>query len=119
MTVMLITARRAAEMLAAFHRQRVDNTAAEARAYHKDMARRCAEDAERITRGILTAGVTVENQASAARRRDLDTAQKIIDRHPIMHGVGMPVEDVAQARVAMAGDIADALAAERGGLPAA
>jgi hypothetical protein len=80
------------------------------------LARRCAEDAERITRASLASGVTVENQASAVRRRDLDTAQKIIDRHPIMHGVGMPVEDAAQARMVAAQDIADALAAERGGL---
>jgi hypothetical protein len=47
------------------------------------------------------------------------TAQRIIDRHPIMHGVGIPVEDVAPARVAMASDIADALAAERGRPPSA
>jgi hypothetical protein len=51
------------------------------------------------------------------RRRDLEAAQNIIDRHPIMHGIVMPVEDVAQARVAMAREIADALAAERVGCP--
>ena len=89
-------------------RQCVGNTAGEALAYHKDMARCCAEDSERITRGILATGVTVENQATAMRRRDLETAHRIIDRHPIMHGICMPVEDVAQARVAMACDIADA-----------
>jgi hypothetical protein len=46
MTVLLITALQAAETLAAFHRQCVANTASEARSYHEDMARRCAEDAE-------------------------------------------------------------------------
>jgi hypothetical protein len=66
---------------------------------------------------ILAAAVTVENQVAAMRRHDLETAQRIINQHPIMHGIGMPVEDVAQARVAMARDIADALAAERVGCP--
>jgi hypothetical protein len=95
MTMTLLTALRAAETLAAFHRERAENTAAPARSFHEDMAWRCADDAKRITRAILAGGVTVENQAAAMRRRDLDTAHKIISRHPIMHGVGMPVEDVA------------------------
>ena len=115
MTVMLITALRAAETLAAFHRQCVENAAGEARAYHEVAARRCAEAAERITREILATGETVENQVDAARLRDLETALKIIERHPIMHGVELPVDQVGRARVAMARDIADALAAERGG----
>jgi hypothetical protein len=114
---MLLTALRGAETLSAFHRQRAADTAGDTRAYHADMAQCYAEDAERITRAILVAGLTIENQAAAMRRRDLDAAHKIISRHPIMHGVGMPVEEVAQARVAMAGDIADALAAERVGIP--
>jgi hypothetical protein len=117
MTVMLITAWRAAETLTAFHRQRAADTAGEARAYHADMASRCAEDAECMTREIIASGVMPEHQATVIRSRDLVTAQRIIDRHPIMHGVGMPVEEVAPARVAMASDIADALAAERGGPP--
>jgi hypothetical protein len=37
------------------------------------------------------------------------TAQRIIDRHVIMHGVGMPADDVPAARSAAARDIADAL----------
>jgi hypothetical protein len=57
MTVQLIVALPAAETLAAFHRQR----AAEARAYHEDMARRLAEDAAAIARAIEAAGVTVDN----------------------------------------------------------
>jgi hypothetical protein len=36
--------------------------------------------------------------------------------HPIMHGVGMPADDVPAARTAMARDIADALQAARGGM---
>jgi hypothetical protein len=58
MTVQAIVALPAAETLAAFHRQRA---AAEARAYHEDMARRLAEDAAAITRAIEAAGVTVDN----------------------------------------------------------
>jgi hypothetical protein len=112
---MLVTALRAAETLVNFHRQRIENTAGEARAYHEVTARRCAEDAERITREILATGVMVENQATAMGRRDLEAAQKIIDRHPIMHGVGMPADDVPAARMAVARDIADALLAARGG----
>jgi hypothetical protein len=37
---------------------------------HEDMARRCEEDAEHITRAILAAGVTVENQAAQSRSDD-------------------------------------------------
>lgn len=116
---MLITALRAAETLAAFHRQRTANTAGEARSYHEDMAGRCAEDAELMTSGIVASGVTVEDQGEAMRRRDLEAAYRIIDRHPIMHGIGLAAEEVGQARSAMACDIADALAAERGERPAA
>jgi ureidoglycolate hydrolase len=119
MTIMLITALRAAETLAAFHRQRVESTAGEARAYHEVAARRCAEAGERITCEILATGETAENQVDAARRRDLETALKIIERHPIMHGVELPVDQVGRARLSMARDIADALAAERGGMSSA
>jgi hypothetical protein len=82
MTVLLITALRAAETLTAFHRQRVETAAAgEDRVYHIGMARQCADDAERITREILGSGLTVENQATEMRRRDLEKAHRIIDRH--------------------------------------
>jgi hypothetical protein len=60
------------------------------------MARRSAEDVENITNAILASGVTVEHQADALRRHDLEAALKIIERHPIMHGVGMRVEDVGR-----------------------
>jgi hypothetical protein len=59
--------------------------------------------------------VTVENRADAVRRRDLDTAQRIIHRRPIMHGIGMPADEVPAARTAMARDIADAVPETRGG----
>jgi hypothetical protein len=78
-----------------------------------DMACRCAADAERTTREILGTGLTVENQATAVRRRDPEKAHRITDRHPVMHGIGMLLKDVAQARGEMARDITDALAAER------
>ena len=56
---------------------------------------------------------TVERLRSACHT-DLTTAQAIIDRHQIMHGI--PVEDVLAAREAMARDNASALLAARGGL---
>jgi hypothetical protein len=111
---MLVTALRAAETLAAFHVQHAENSVGATCEYHLDMARRCTVDAGSITHAILAAGVTMENQAEAMRRRDMETAQKILDRHVIMHGVGLPAEDVPAARTAMARDIAEALAAERG-----
>jgi hypothetical protein len=49
------------------------------------------------------------------RRHDMEAAQRIIDRHVIMHGIGM-ADDVPAARIAMARDIADALQAARGGM---
>jgi hypothetical protein len=116
LTVMLVTALRAAETLVNFHRQCIENTAGEARAYHEVTARRRAEDAERITREILATGVTVENQTTAMGRRDLETAQGIIDRHVIMHGMGIHADNVPAARTAMARDIADALQAARGAI---
>ncbi len=119
MTVLLITALRAAETLAAYHRQRVNQTLGAPQAYHQDMAGRCLADIEYFKRQFAAAGATFENQATEMRRRDLETAHRIVERHPIMQGIGMRLDDVAQARVAMARDIADALAAERGGLPAA
>jgi hypothetical protein len=85
MTVQLIVALPAAETLVA-RRQ----------AYHEDMARRLAEDAAAIPRAIEAAGVTVDNQADAIRRRDLEIELRIIDRHLIMHGHAMPAEEVGE-----------------------
>jgi hypothetical protein len=83
--------------------------------YHFDMAQRCGEDAEDITNAILASGVTVEQQAEIVRRQDLEAAQRIIDRHVIFHGVGIPADKVPAARMAMARDIADAMQAARRG----
>jgi hypothetical protein len=114
MTVLLVTALHAAETLATYHRVRAENSAGDARAFHQDMDRRCSDDAEDIRLKIAGVGVTVEDQDLALRQRDLATAQAIIDRHQIMHGI--PVEDVPAAREAMARDIASALFGARGGL---
>jgi hypothetical protein len=116
MTVLLINALRAAETLASFHQERADTMPPGAvQDHHQDMARRCLADLDDIRGNILAASVTVEHQADAVRRRDLEVAHRIIDRHPIMHGVGMPSDDVPAARTAMARDIADAFAEARGG----
>jgi hypothetical protein len=53
----------------------------------------CAQGARPAVSG-WRAVVTVENQATVMRPRDFEAARKIINRHPIMLGVGMPVEDV-------------------------
>jgi hypothetical protein len=63
-----------------------------------------ADDIKRMSGAACGA---VENKD--LRRHDTEAAQRIIDRHPIMHGIGMAVEDMAVAR-----DIADALAGARG-----
>lgn len=115
MTIPLITALKAAETLAIFHRERASN---EASAYDCEMAVRVGQTVERIKLAIEAAGVTVDNQAEAVRRRDLEIAMRIIDKHPIMHGRGMPAEEVGQARLDMAGDIADAFEAVREGAAA-
>jgi hypothetical protein len=100
MTVRAIVALPAAETLAAFHWQRA---AAEARAYHEDMARRLAEDPAAITRAIEAAGVTVDNQADAIRRRDLerDLAREILilRRYPGVadDGTSAPISQITFA----------------------
>lgn len=114
MTVLLFTAQQAAETLAAFHQQRAEYATGEAREYHVDMAQRCVADAEQSGRAILANAATVRHQADAVRRHDMETAQRIISRHPIMQGIGMPTEEIAAARAAMVRDIADALQAARG-----
>jgi hypothetical protein len=62
MTILLVTALHAAETLVAFHRHRAGKSTGAARAYHKNMARRCTEDAEYSRREIEAAAVIVENQ---------------------------------------------------------
>jgi hypothetical protein len=104
MTVQRTITLRAAETLATFHREEAENVPPGAvRDHHEDMARRCLADVEDIKHQIGGAGLTVENQATALRQRDLTTALNIVERHPIMHGIGMAVDAVAAARVAMRG----------------
>jgi hypothetical protein len=114
MTVPLVTALHAAETLATYHRVRAENSAGNARAFHEDMCRRCSDDAEDMRRKITGDGVTVEDQELTLHERDLATAQAIIDRHQIMHGI--PVADGPAARDATVRDIASALLAARRGL---
>jgi hypothetical protein len=57
---------------------------------------------------------TVKNQARTLRQFDLTVALSIIERHNIMLGIGMPLQDAVAARMAMARDIADALAEAQG-----
>jgi hypothetical protein len=106
---------RAAETLAYFHQERADMMPPGAvKDHHQDMARRCLADMDDIRVNILTTSVIVEHQGEALHRRDMEMAQRIIDRQPIMHDVEMPADDVLAARTAMACDIANALAEARG-----
>jgi hypothetical protein len=113
MNIMLVTALRAAETLAAYHRQRADMTRGEVRDYHLDMARRCLDDSERIKRQLADGGVTVENQDLMARQRDVAAAQAIIDKHVLPEWRAS--EAAPRALEDMAQDIADAMQATRGG----
>jgi hypothetical protein len=116
MNVLLITALHAAETLARFHQEQADKMPPGAVQDHRqDMARRCLADIDDIRGNIFAVGATVKDQAAAVRRHDLETALKIIERHPITYGIAMDLDTVAAARVAMARDIADALLAARGG----
>jgi hypothetical protein len=113
--VLLITALRAAETLARFHQEQADKMPPGAvQDHHQDLARRCLADIDDIRGHLFAVGATVEHQADAVRRHDPETAQGIIDRHVIMHGVGIHADNVPAARTAMARDIADALQAARG-----
>jgi hypothetical protein len=76
MNIMLVTALRAAETLAAYHRQRADMTLGEVHDYHLDMARRCLDDIEHIKRQLADGGVTLENQDLVLRQRDVAAAQR-------------------------------------------
>jgi hypothetical protein len=116
MNVLLITALQAAETLARFHQEQAGKMPPGAvQDHHQDMARRCLADIDDIRGHLFAVGATVEHQNTAMRRHDMEAAQRIIDRHPIMHGIGMASDDVPAARSAMARDIADALQTARGG----
>ncbi len=110
MSVPLINALRAAETLAAFHRQQAAHKGDE---YDIEMAERCEKDAALIQDMLLDYDITPEHEADAMRERDRETAYALIDRHLIMRGIA--IEDVPAAREAIARDIANALEAARGG----
>jgi hypothetical protein len=113
MTVLLITALRAAETLTAFPRQRVENAAGATRVYSWTWlagAQRTRSASPPRDPGYRLDG---REPGYSGSRRDPEKTHRITDRHPVMHGIGMLLKDVAQARVEMARDIADALAAER------
>jgi hypothetical protein len=117
MNVLLITALQAAETLARFHRQQADKMPpGGVQDHHQDSARRCLADVEDIRAHLFAVDATVEHQDLVMRGHDMETAQGIIDRHVIMHGVGIHADNVPAARAAMARDIADALLAARGGM---
>jgi hypothetical protein len=116
MTVPFITALRAAETLAIFHLGEVENVPpGDVQNHHQDMVLHCLADVEDIKQKIVGADDTVENQARTLRQFDLTVALSIIERHNIMLGIGMPLQDAVAARMAMAREIADALQAARGG----
>jgi hypothetical protein len=54
------------------------------------------DDARASDRASTTssAGATVEDHVSALGRRDMETAQRMIDRHVIMDGVAIPTANV-------------------------
>lgn len=109
--MMLITALHAAQTLATFHGERVQQTLGTHQAYHQDMARRCTANVEDIRRALAESGVSVENQANVLSQRYMAAAHAIIDRHPLTQGRG--VDDVPAARKALAKDISSAIAASR------
>jgi hypothetical protein len=113
MAVLLIHALYAAKMLAAFHRDRVEQTLGERQAYHAEMVRICEEDAARIERQLGADGGSVENQVRAVYSRDIRTAQELVTAH-------LPTEWRADAKapdvmLKMARAIAEVIQAARGG----
>jgi hypothetical protein len=116
MTVLLVTALQAAETLARFHQEQANKMPpAAGQDHHQDMAQRCLADIEDIRAHLFAVDATVEHQDLVMRQHDIEAAQRIIDRHVIMHGMGIHADNVPAARTAMARDIADALQAARGG----
>jgi hypothetical protein len=113
MNIMLVTALHAAETLAAFHRERADETRATVHDYHQDMARRCLDDIEHIKRQLADGGVTIENQDLVMRQHDVAAAQAIINKHVLPEWRAL--RETPRALEAMVQDIADAMQAARGG----
>jgi hypothetical protein len=113
MTALLITALRAAETLAAYHRERIEQTLGPMRAYHERVHRLCLEDINDIKWQLAVSGATAENQARAVRSQDLEAAQRIVAAHFLPEWRGS--EKAPQAMEAMAQAMADAMQAARGG----
>ncbi len=113
MTILLITALQAAETLATYHRQRVDQTLGARQQWHADMALQCEENIEDIRRQLAAGGATPENQARAVRSQDVGTAQRIVAAHLLPEW--RVSEEAPQAMEAMAQAIADAMRMARGG----
>jgi hypothetical protein len=110
MPVLLITALHAAETLAAYHEERIEQTLGALRAHYEQMYRRCLED---IDWQLVASGVTSEHQALAVRSRDVETAQRIVAAHLLPEWRAS--EKAPQAMEAMAQAIADAIQEARGG----
>jgi hypothetical protein len=111
-TIALFTGLRAAETLAAFHRERAGNFTGEIRERHLDMAQRCRDDAEGIQRLLYAGGVSPEHEADVLRQRDVAAAQAIIGRHVLPEWRAS--EQTPRVLEAMAQDIATAMQAARG-----
>jgi hypothetical protein len=112
MTVLLITALQAAEMLAAYHRQRVDQTLGARQQWPAEMARLCEENAEDIRRQ-LAVGATPENQARAVRSRDVEIAQLTVAAHLLPEWRAS--DNAPQAMEGLAQATVDAVQTARGG----
>lgn len=113
MSVSLINALRAAETLAAYHRQQAVHRGVE---YNIEMAERYYEkDAALIIRDdlLMDFDITPENQAKLLRRHDIATAQAIIGRRVLPEWLGS--EQAPRVLEAMAQDIANAMQVARGG----
>jgi hypothetical protein len=113
MAVLLVNALYAAQTLATFHRDRIEQTLGDAKAYHVEMARICEEDVARIKCRLGADGGSVENQVRAVQSLDMRTAQELVTTH-------LPMEWRAEGRAAdvmlkMAQAIAQAIQAARGG----
>jgi hypothetical protein len=117
MTVPLITAMHAAETLAAHHRLLAESSTGVTREYHLEMFQRCLDDIENIRKRIEAGGTMPDDRAHVSRQRDVATAQAIIARHVLPEWLAS--EQAPHALEGMSQDIANALAAERGELPAA
>jgi hypothetical protein len=112
MTIMLITALQAAQTLAVFHSERVQQTLGANQDYHRGVARLCEADAERIKYTLAHGGVSAESQANLLRQRDVGAAQVIIAKHVLPKW--RPSDKGPKALEALTQDIVNALQVARG-----